>query len=351
MDKYPKACVILGAGASWDVKGEGSPHKNPGFRPPLARELFDIEGHPSYWDIVDKYPGAKVLAQSLAPLISSGQVSIEKELRRYAEHSDARIRSHFKHIPPYLRDLLYFASYSYTHMPSSYIELAKELLAEHPHDVLFIVLNYDDLLEQALRWFDPELKFDNISHYVAADRPAKVVKLHGSINWFKNMPRNGKESWDNALARFDPSTKAPENEIIVTNWTRPVREHGDLYTQHLYPLLTAPLAGKGVSDAVCPGSHVEVAKEFLSDCQKFLIIGTSGLDEDLLAMVDSALSSSGVYYHIHIVNSGEGGDEAHKNFLKGIRAFRDSIDIGSIFREGFREYLRDGLQSFLEFRM
>jgi hypothetical protein len=75
MDTYPKACVILGAGASHDVKGEASPYIESGFRPPLAKELFDIENHPVYWEIIDKYPGAKVLAQSLAPLISSGHGS------------------------------------------------------------------------------------------------------------------------------------------------------------------------------------------------------------------------------------------------------------------------------------
>jgi len=351
MDKYPKACVILGAGASYDIKGGASPYIDSGFRPPLAKELFDIENHPGYWDVIDKYPGAKILAQSLASLISSGQVSIEKELRRCAEHRDPRIRLQFKHIPAYLRDLLYSASYRYTHMPSSYIELAKELLAEHPHDVLFIVLNYDNLLEQALQWFDPKFKFDNISDYVAADRPAKVVKLHGSINWFKGMPGSTKVSWDNALEGFDIFCKIPENEILVSDMGLPVRDYGTYGRDHVYPLLTAPLAGKGVSDAVCPDSHVEVAKEFLSSCQKFLIIGTSGLDEDLLAIVDSTLSNPTVYRHIHIVNSGPGADEARKKLEQGIKVFGTNIDVRNIFREGFRKYLRDGLRSFSEFAM
>jgi hypothetical protein len=351
MDTYPKACVILGAGASHDVKGEASPYIESGFRPPLAKELFDIENHPVYWEIIDKYPGAKVLAQSLAPLISSGQVSVEKELRRCAEHHDPRIRSQFKYIPAYLRDLLHSASYKYTEMPSSYIELAKELLAEHPHDVLFIILNYDNLLEQALQWFEPRLKFDNISDYVAVNRPAKVVKLHGSINWFRTMHRDDRESWDSALARFDPSIKPSENEIIVTNWSRPIRDYGDFHPQQVYPILTAPLAGKGVSDAVCPDSHAEVAKEFLRDCQKFLIVGTSGLDEDLLTMVDSALIDPMIYRHIHIVNSGAGADEARKKLERGIKVFGANIDVRHIFREGFRKYLRDGLKSFSEFAM
>ena len=351
MDVHPKACVILGAGASHDVKGEGSPCIDPTFQPPLARDLFNIAGHPEYWSVIEDYPGASALVHRLASHISSGQISVESELKRYADHSDPQIRSHFKYIPPYLRDLLYYASVKYTPMPSSYIELAQELISEHQHNVLFIVLNYDNLLEQALQGFYPKFTFNSISEYVTADRPAKVVKLHGSVNWFKQMPRLGRDSWDEALERFDPSTETPENEIIVKNWEHPVRAYTVVNKPYIYPLLTAPLAGKGVSDAICPDSHINVAKEFLRDCQKFLIIGTSGLDEDLLALVDSSLSDSMVYRHIHIVNYGSGGDEAYKKFARGIKVFSDRIDVRNVFREGFRKYLQDGLKSFSEYRL
>ena len=37
-----KICVILGAGASHDVRSAGSPVLNPGLQPPLARDLFDL---------------------------------------------------------------------------------------------------------------------------------------------------------------------------------------------------------------------------------------------------------------------------------------------------------------------
>ncbi|GAJ08050.1 unnamed protein product, partial [marine sediment metagenome] len=149
-----KACVVLGAGASYDVAGEGSPLINANFRPPLARDLFDINGHPDYWYVMQSYNGAAVLSQELAPLILSGEISIERELRRYAEHKDERIRQNFKHIPAYLRDLLFRASTEYTHVPSSYMRLIIKLLADYPHDVLFITLNYDNLLESALERFD-----------------------------------------------------------------------------------------------------------------------------------------------------------------------------------------------------
>jgi hypothetical protein len=350
MSTLPKVCVILGAGASFDVRGEGSPSISAGFRPPLAKDLFDIEHHSVYWEILNRYPGAKVLAQLLAPLVSSGQVSIESALKKYAVHQDARIRSHFKHIPAYLRDLLYASSYEYTYMPSSYIELAIELLAEHPHDVLFIVLNYDTLLESALKHFDDKFRFDSISNYVAPEAPAKVVKFHGSINWFVRMPKST-IGWDEAVEEFDISAKIPENQFRVIDGFDILRRYRD-NRYYLFPLLTAPLAGKGVSDAVCPESHIKAAKEFLYDCQKFLIIGTSGLDEDLLSLLNSALKSSIKRYYIHIVGLQDEANGAGYRFRKNVRAFADCIPpTKSIWRDGFRAYLNNGLKAFTEFRM
>ena len=112
--------------------------------------------------MLQNYPGAKALAQPLATLAKFGQVSIEEELTRYAEHPSEEVRLQFKHIPPYLRDLLYLSSTEYTSVPSSYSELVHELLAERRHDVLFIVLNYDNLLESALNLYSPKFNFKRI---------------------------------------------------------------------------------------------------------------------------------------------------------------------------------------------
>lgn len=177
-----RVCVILGAGASCDVAGEGSLIIEPEFRPPLASELFDIRNYPQNWAVLSPYRGARVLTQMLAPLISSGQIDVESALRKYAEHTDSQIREQFKHIPPYLRDLIYRASTGYTSIPSCYVRLVVELLAERPHEVLFLLLNYDNLLETALSQFSPKFTFNNIEDYVPIEQNFMVVKLHGSIN-------------------------------------------------------------------------------------------------------------------------------------------------------------------------
>ena len=344
-----KACVILGARASYDVAGEGSPIANTDFRPPLAQDLFDIKKHVAYWDVMVYYNGAQVLSQELAPLISSGNIGIEKALRKYAEHSDSRIQEHFKHVPAYLRDLLFRASTEYTYVPSSYIQLVIKLLADYPHDVTFITLNYDNLLESALRRFDAKFQFENIGAYVDDERNAKVVKLHGSIDWFKRLPGGRTEGWDSGVARLNVFEQIPEHEIKVKAGIHIVRD-AVAEDDRLYPIITAPLAGKGLIDIVCPKSHVTAGQEFMKDCSKFLIIGTSGLDEDLLTFVDNAVPPKSRPL-VHIVDRDGGADNTRTKFEEGVRAFRNTRQTPSqsTFKEGFRNYLSSQpFQAFLE---
>jgi len=345
----PKVCVILGAGASHDVWGAGSPYINPDYKPPLARDLFNIAEHGAYWGVLKWYNGAIVLTQQLAELLASEQkqIGIENELRRYAEHTDPQMRQHYKHIPAYLRDLLYLASKQYTYVPSTYVQLVIELLAEQPHDILFIVLNYDNLLEQALTLFNPDLQFRYMAEYVDVNRNAKVVKLHGSINWFRRLPGGRTTGWTELVAQLDVFKQFPEDEIIIKDGIEKVIDSAD--SNHLlYPLLTAPLAGKHIGDAVCPKSHIIAAQEFLKNCRKFLIIGTSGLDEDLLYLLNEAVTYKPDESNtlIHLVDVGEAADKASAKFQKGVKAFRHQLSPQNTFRDGFRVYVLQHLRDF-----
>ena len=352
MNGLTKACVILGAGASHAVHGEGSTlFSDSSFRPPLARDLFDINGNNAYYNVLSRYPDAVVLTQQLAPLITKGEVSIEEKLTYYSNNDSPTIREKFKQIPGYLRDLLYLSSKEYTHTPSSYIELALELLEDKPHDVLFISLNYDDLLESAITEIYPDLDFHNLSQYINNDKHLKVVKLHGSVNWFRQMSNDGNKRWHQVLSQFDISKKINERDIVISHNIHSVCVERGINSYWLYPIVTAPLASKSISDSVCPDSHINAIKEFLSTCQKFLIIGTSGLDDDLLGIINSCLTSSMTYYHIHIVGLNGGADDCSTRFGKGVKAFNNRIIEKNVFRKGFRHYLHNDIRSFTDFRM
>lgn len=318
-----KACIILGAGASHDVYNGGSPLINVDFKPPLARDLFDMEQHPTYWQVMQQYPRARVLTQLLSPKARKNEFSLEQELRTLANHSDPQVAAHFKQIPPYLRDLLLKASYEYTHMPGCHFQILYELLSEQPHQLLFLVLNYDNLLEKALVQFHPgQYKFESIDDYIRAERQAKVVKIHGSIDWFKLIGSPHRASWDDTVQATDVLKKPPDNEIYIRTDLNLVR--GINIDQNMvYPLITAPLAGKGVDEMVCPTRHIEVARDFLKDCKKFLIVGTSGLDEDLLSFLNSAVRNAVNWGRIHVVGGTEqDAKTTFERFQAGVTAFR-----------------------------
>ena len=101
---------------------------------------------------------------------------------------------------------------------------------------------------------------------------------------------------------------------------------------------------------VCPIAHIEVAKDFLKQCRKYLIIGTSGLDEDLLALLNEAVDP---FSHPTVQLVGlKDADEALQNFEKGVREFQGqrSIPPGFLFQEGLRQYIDSGeLAKFAEF--
>ncbi|HEX9896660.1 MAG TPA: SIR2 family protein [Dehalococcoidales bacterium] len=348
IDRLPKACVVLGAGASADVWNGSAPILSRGnYKPPLARDLFAIEKHPSYFNILNLYLGAKSLAAVLSPKSETREFNLEDQLRKLAEHKDKRIHQQFKYIPPYLRDLLWHASYQYTHTPGTYIQLIHALLADKPHHVLFLVLNYDTLLEQALALFDPTIDFNEIHSYIGKERQAKVVKLHGSINWFKLIGTSS-QPWETLVDSQDVFQKVKEDKIYLYNSGGPLMSIL-ISGNRPYPILTAPLAGKGVADMVCPETHIQFAKEFLKGCEKFLIIGCSGLDNDLLALLDEAIPSE-ANPTIHLVGH-EDGEKALARFEKGVTAFHGPRETPPdiLFKNGFRQYVNANLNRFAEY--
>jgi len=81
-DPLRKVCVILGAGASFDVHGAGSDLCREEFRPTLAQDLFNFDQRDGFREILKDYAGAIVLAQGLASRSGLPEFDIEKELKR-----------------------------------------------------------------------------------------------------------------------------------------------------------------------------------------------------------------------------------------------------------------------------
>jgi hypothetical protein len=233
-----KAVVILGAGASFDVHNGSVPVSNGEMRPPLARQLFEAR----FWRIRQEYPGAILLGAELGRLAAnqSEPFDLEAKLSEYAESPDHRTRSAFKAIPPYLRDVLVACVKDYVPSPTNYLNMVRRLLQDQSHEIMFAVLNYDVLLEDALRIYDRALRINDMDGYVDSSRQARVIKVHGSTNWAIPIPGTG--SWFDALDNFDPTT-ANTDSIILQNKDGRTYNWGE-GRGHFYPYLTAPIRGK-----------------------------------------------------------------------------------------------------------
>ena len=354
MRRLPKICVILGAGASHDVRSSGSPinwqsglppadlglgYTNNDYQPPIAMSLFDMQAHEPYHLVLDHYPGAVVVANDISPAVKAGIVSLEEALAGIAYHDDRQMRQHYKHVPPYVRDLIAQCVRHYTPYPSNYIRLVTELLAHQPHEVCFLVLNYDDLLEKALyRHTAGGYSFENIQDYVEPGRTCRVIKLHGSINWFRRLGPGSsgrRDNWFDLVEGFDPLTP-PEDEAeyrIYPDMER-VSSHSDL----LYPVLTAPLEEKDALRFTCPLTHETVAREFLRDCTKYLIIGSSGFDKDLLKLLRDEIPRH-QRIRIHFVGSRD-AENAFGKFIEAVPQLVGSRNKPGedVFHDGFSTY-------------
>src|SRR5690606_29256469 len=60
-----------------------------------------------------------------------------------------------------------------------------------------------------------------------------------------------------------------------------------------FPVLTAPLAEKGPHSMVCPPEHVQALRSAVSRADKILFVGTSGLDTDLLEVMEGSVGHPG----------------------------------------------------------
>lgn len=335
-----KAAVILGAGASYDVSN-GSYASPDQWRPPLTSELFGDRAGDHFEQLMRRYPRADVLFQELYPLAATETLNLEQKLREYAGHSNAIVREAFKQIPPYLRDVLATCTDHYQGNSGCYTQLILGLLAHTNHDVAFIVMNYDDLLERALNRFDYNLyHYRALGDYILDDRPAKVFKLHGSVNWVAQMGVQPEGSWYSVLERLDLTQSLGQVEVRsgITNIAT------DIGNKLFYPVLTLPLANKTEGDLVAPRRHIEVLEAFLAECKKFLIIGTSGQDSDLIDILSRTVQVPDLLQFV----SGSDVDTVASRFFEAIPPFQGAVRT-ELADRGLRDFLsvERGLNRFL----
>ena len=255
-------------------------------RPPLASGLFDGRNE-LHAELLARYPGAATLAQRIAGI---KDIELEQVLRRYAESSNTQMREQYKEVPPYLRDLLARASWSYVRFPGAYSAFLVQAAGETDHEIVAISLNYDRLLERALTFYDSRTyEFSRLEHYCSPNRQVRVVKPHGSVDWIQ--PLHAANDWRDSVRAHDLSQPIDYSTVVVYGNPQPTSEI-TRESAHWYPVLTAPLSGKDSSHLVCPPEHTSHLRDFLPTTDKALFIGTSGYDTDVLDILRESLPAS-----------------------------------------------------------
>lgn len=270
--------VVIGAGASRGCAPTQVPG-HPEWTPPLVPDLFTPAGGGA--SVLEKYPLAKLAAADLRG--RDGSLAIEAVIRsryRDSEHElDQRI---YRALPPYLQELLYTVSYSYTPFPQNYESLVTNLL--RLNEVVFVSLNYDVLLDNVLEVVSPGAR--GMDWYIEEGRRWSLVKLHGSVNW-------GRRTGVNSTTVFtDPPLDLQLADDIVLRppplWkTRGHLGDGGGFAQgelH-YPVLSVPIGQE--DELVCPPDHVDFLRSKLDASQPLhlLMIGYSGNDREVMSLI------------------------------------------------------------------
>lgn len=275
--------IILGAGASHGCADEATAaHVNDGFRPPLVQDLFAAR----FDAILSRYPGLTARLDELRnDLRNNG--NFEEVFRGLLEAAERHRKFWPLQVPLYLRELFWTISLEYVRGSSKFDTLVRRALESRYEEVLFINLNYDLFLEDALSNYD-QYEFSDIGSYLPTHKKWRYVKPHGSVNWariLENCPEVD-QGWFLPTRLKEMPVFSPQLRLVM--WNRHSRDFyipGGGPRGYLYPQLVVPTDQP--KNFVCPREHIDQAAMFVRDCQGFLVIGFSARDQDVVGLLQN----------------------------------------------------------------
>ncbi len=272
--------VVIGAGASNGCVGSGAQVQQD-FLPPLTSELFGAR--PAFNAILRKYPRVEALSDEIRTKLGQGE-TVESLLRSFSEENSLVLKKPYWEIAYYLQELLGEVSTHYIQSPTTkFSTLFHLIMRSNLERVLFLTLNYDQLLEKAISGLIRH-KFHELSHYFPSGQKWMLLKIHGSVDWgFEIRNYTGKagkaSAMLDALSELDLAKEI--NFLGGYQDEQRCRER-----RWFYPALAIPLGQE--KNNVCLNSQIDSSREFIRDCHAFLILGYSGLDLDLLHLLGAA---------------------------------------------------------------
>lgn len=333
-----RVAVILGAGASHSINAGGRTLDDRNYRPPLTAGIFQDTYH--FKQILRTFPLAEILSGEIDRRSRRNSLNLERILRGYADGLAAGMDNHitrqFLQIPLYINTLFGATSSNFTKNPFEYNMLVNEAL-EHADETLFLTVNYDTILEVPLASIF-RIDFSKPDHYIHPKW--MLVKLHGSINWYRRILHfwQGQDRLEQFLLWLNtvPLPLALETEIVMT-----AIHHAGVFVSEgspRYPAITVPVDEK--YDINCPNLLVEKARDFLQECNNYLVVGTSATDRDLLDILKQRAKAGRL---VVVGRSEEGTRQTTKQLIEavpqlgeeakpvfGAGGFTDFVDSGQL---------------------
>jgi hypothetical protein len=159
----------------------------------------------------------------------------------------------------------------------------------------------------------------SLGGYVNPETPWKLFKLHGSVNWVRQIAPSADIGEPNGLLSNVAAQITPNilSEQIVFSDRTDVEAMRHPSEQFFYPALSVPL---GPDDEMnCPDSHLALLRDRLGahDGLHVLTIGYSGLDSGLLTLLRE--SGNSLRSLLAVNHSGESALEAARRIAQALQ--------------------------------
>src|ERR1035437_6504657 len=304
--------IIFGAGASYDSVPALPPSISNRDRPPLADQLF--ETRPEFTEAMARFPKC----QPIIPYLQATGTPVERELERLQTEAQGYPEGlqQLAAIRYYLHSMLWDLELRWNKVAQG-VTNYKTLLDQiqrwqsHREPVCLATFNYDTMLESALP--SVGIKINTFGDYVGSERHFRLIKLHGSVNWAREIYDLPFPIPDNNLAA--------NNKIIDSIADLQISNHYRIVTSSpmgkargaLYPALAIPFETKRSFE--CPEIHLSILRQCVKQVNKLLIIGWRGMEDHFLTLLHDHLSS-----RISVMVVSGSADEAKHTFLRIAKA-------------------------------
>lgn len=327
--------VIFGAGASYDSVPALPPQQPHPYRPPLANELFaDRE---LFAEAIRRFPRCQAVIPWLRQLPPG--VTVESRLESFRAQADKYPERHkqLAAVRYYLHLMLTEcerhwkdAAKGVTNYKSLLDQIEQHRKAEEP--VCLVTFNYDSLLEEALP--DVGLRIRDLSDYVGSHRHYRVIKLHGSVNWAREVETAIQSAgsghvWTVAEELIERAAELRISQRYVMTGVYPAALHEG---KVVFPAIAIPVETK--SEFECPPEHLEILRKLLPQVRKLLLIGWRGTEDHFLTLLRTYLQ---VGPEIMVV---AGSEKGAREVMGGLKSKLQAAQIGPTFhitRGGFTE--------------